>query len=84
MLTDQCVRHMVRRSYGAVEKGYVSLTLHQSPTHVSNINGLCKPVLNARLFLCLLCRTIASVTTVRVYLILFLIVPSIGEVTGGE
>ena len=59
MLTDQCVRHMVRRSYGAVEKGYVSLSPHQSPTHVSNINRLCEPVWNARQFLCLLCRTIA-------------------------
>ena len=69
---------------GAGSGGFMSLSLHQSCTCVSNINRLCEPVSNARQFLCLLCRTIASVVTVRVYLTVFLIVTSIGEVMVGE
>ena len=65
---------------GAGSVSFMSLSLHQSCTCASNINRLCEPVLNARLFLCLLCRTTAYAVTVRVYLTLFLIVTSIGEV----
>ena len=36
---------------------FVSLSLHQSCIHVSNINNLCTSITNASQFLCLLCRT---------------------------
>ena len=36
---------------------FVSLSLHQSCIHVSNINNLCTSLTNASQFLCLLCRT---------------------------
>ena len=69
---------------GAGSGNFMSLSLHQSYTCVSNINRLCELASNARQFLCLLCRTIASVVIERVYLTVFLIVTSIGEVMGGE
>ena len=40
---------------------FVSLSLHQSCTYVSNINRLCEPVWNASQFHCLLCRTTQTV-----------------------
>ena len=43
---------------------------------------LCEPASNASDNLCHLCRTTATVLTVRVYLTVFLIVTSTGEVMG--
>ena len=43
---------------------------------------LCEPVSNASDNLCHLCRTTATVLTVRVYLTVFLIVTSTGKVMG--
>jgi len=41
MLTDQVIRHIDGKLYGAVEKLFVSLALHHPCSHVSNNNRLC-------------------------------------------